>query len=85
MSLRKTETADIAGALQGLAASQPRGPMRPDVPRALTVAQFCAAYAISRSSTYKLIKQKKLRTIKLAGRRLIPLDEAERLLSEATQ
>jgi predicted DNA-binding transcriptional regulator AlpA len=48
--------------------------------RALTVQEFCAAYGPARSSVYKLMAEGKLRTVKVAGRRLIPVDVAESLL-----
>jgi excisionase family DNA binding protein len=49
-------------------------------PRAYRVADFCRAYGLSRSTTYNLMAEGKLRTIKIAGRRLIPADAAEALL-----
>jgi hypothetical protein len=37
---------------------------------------------ISRTSFYLLVKQEKIRTIFIAGRRLVPASEGERLISE---
>jgi hypothetical protein len=37
---------------------------------------------ISRTSFYLLVKQNKIRTICIAGRRLVPASEGERLISE---
>jgi predicted DNA-binding transcriptional regulator AlpA len=54
-----------------------------DAKRALRVNDFCAAYGISRATAYKLMKQGKLRTVLIAGRRLVPVDAAEALLSVA--
>lgn len=47
------------------------------------VGDFCAAVGISRSHLYQLMKQEKIRTVTLGGRRLIPDSERARLLGEA--
>jgi hypothetical protein len=47
------------------------------------VNQFCDAIGISRTSFYELVKQNKIKTVVIAGRRLVPDSEAQRLLSEA--
>lgn len=52
----------------------------PPTPRAYRVQDFCKAYGLSRSTTYNLIAQGKLRSVLVAGRRLIPADAAEALL-----
>jgi hypothetical protein len=44
---------------------------------------FCKALGISRTSFYELVKQNKIKTVTIAGRRLIPDSEARRLLAEA--
>jgi excisionase family DNA binding protein len=44
---------------------------------------FCKALGISRTSFYELVKQNKIKTVMIAGRRLVPDSEAQRLLSEA--
>ena len=44
---------------------------------------FCEAVGISRTSFYELVKQNKIRTVMIAGRRLVPDTEARRLLTEA--
>ena len=49
-------------------------------PRALTIDDFVKAYRISRTSTYKLLGEGKLRSVLVGGRRLIPVDSAEELL-----
>jgi predicted site-specific integrase-resolvase len=41
---------------------------------------FCRALGISRTSFYELVKQDKIKTIVMAGRRLVPDSEARRLL-----
>lgn len=48
--------------------------------RALHVNQFCEAYGVSRSTAYRLIAEGKLKTVKVANRRLVPVDAAEALL-----
>ena len=50
--------------------------------RAYRVNEFCAAYGLSRTSTYALIGSGKLRSVVVAGRRLIHKDAAEALFSE---
>jgi excisionase family DNA binding protein len=47
------------------------------------VNQFCDALGISRTSFYELVKQNKIKTVVIAGRRLVPDSEARRLLAEA--
>jgi hypothetical protein len=44
---------------------------------------FCRAVGISRTSFYELVKENKIRTVMIAGRRLVPDTEARRLLAEA--
>jgi excisionase family DNA binding protein len=48
--------------------------------RALTLFDFCDFYSIGRSTAYTMIKTGKLRSIRVGGRRLIPVDAAEALL-----
>ena len=48
--------------------------------RALRINEFCAAYGVSRSSAYLMMRDGRLRTVLLAGRRLVPTDAAEALL-----
>jgi predicted site-specific integrase-resolvase len=54
-------------------------------PLAYRVNSFCRAIGISRTSFYELVKQGKINTVVIAGRRLVPASEADRLLSEATE
>lgn len=49
--------------------------------RAFRIKDFCALYSISRSSAYKLMAEGKLATVRVGGRRLIPKESAEALLS----
>ncbi len=50
-------------------------------PRAYGVRDFCKAFGVSRSTAYNLMADGKLRSVRVAGRRLIPADAAEALLS----
>jgi excisionase family DNA binding protein len=50
--------------------------------RVLTVGEFIRAYRLGRTSTYKLINNGSLRTIRIGKRRLIPVDAAEQLLKQ---
>lgn len=49
-------------------------------PRAYRVHDFCRAFGLSRSTAYNLMASGKLRSVRVAGRRLIPADAAEALL-----
>lgn len=53
--------------------------------RAYRVNEAVVAYRLSRSTLYKLIAAGKLRTGKIGGRRLIPRDALEALLTEGLQ
>lgn len=48
------------------------------------IPDFCEAVGISRSSVYELIKHGKLQSVLIAGRRIIPVSEAERLMREGS-
>lgn len=50
---------------------------------AYRINEFCAAYGLSRTTTYALIGAGKLRSVVVGGRRLIHKDDAEALFSEA--
>jgi predicted site-specific integrase-resolvase len=49
---------------------------------AFRVNDFCNSLGISRTAFYGLVKAKKIRSVLVAGRRLVPMSEAERLLDE---
>jgi excisionase family DNA binding protein len=70
----------------GLLSASHRAPPTQNGPlserRALRVNEFCNLYALSRATTYKLIKSGQLRTVVVGGRRLVPVDAAEALISE---
>jgi excisionase family DNA binding protein len=46
------------------------------------VNDFCTIAGISRTTLYELIREGKIKTILLGGRRIIPASEAERIISE---
>jgi excisionase family DNA binding protein len=52
---------------------------KPDDKRAYRINEAVAVYRLSRSTLYKLIANGTLRTVKIAGRRLIPRDAIEAL------
>ncbi len=51
--------------------------------RALTINEFTEAYSLGRSKTYELIKQGRLKSVVVGGRRLIRVDDAEALFGAA--
>ena len=53
--------------------------------RAYRVNEAVAAYRLSRSTLYKLMAEGTLRTVKVAGRRLIPRDAMEALIAEGAK
>jgi excisionase family DNA binding protein len=59
--------------------------IKPDEKRAYRVNEAVAAYRLSRSTLYKLIAEGTLRTVKIAGRRLIPRDAIEALFEGAAR
>lgn len=65
----------------------PRGPAsqinQHELRLALRINEACAALGISRSSLYELMSAGKIKTALLAGRRVIPVSELERVLSES--
>jgi excisionase family DNA binding protein len=59
--------------------------MAPAEKRAYRVKEATVAYRLSHSTIYKLMKAGKLRTVKIGGRRLIPRDVLEALISDGTR
>jgi excisionase family DNA binding protein len=49
---------------------------------ALSVDAFARAMNIGRTSVYAMIKSGQIKSVRIAGRRLIPFIETDRLLSE---
>lgn len=66
-------------ALQEDATAKPA--LHADRPLAWQVDPFCRAIGISRTTLYEMIKEQKIHTVVIGGRRLIPNTEAERLLA----
>lgn len=64
----------------GKESPQPSAELAPGNRRALSIPEFCRAIGISRSSAYLLVNAGTLRTIRLGGRRLVPVSEIDRLL-----
>lgn len=53
--------------------------------QAFTVDDFCDTFGPGRSTVYRFIRERKIRTVKIGGRRLIPAEEGRRLLIEGAQ
>jgi excisionase family DNA binding protein len=51
------------------------------VKRAYRIDEFCAAFGLGRTKVYELIKSGRLRTVLIDGRRLVPTEAGEALLS----
>ena len=56
-----------------------------DAPLAYRVAQFCKALGIGKTKFYELARDGKIKTVVIGGRRLIPADEARRLVREGCE
>jgi excisionase family DNA binding protein len=52
---------------------------------AYRVKHFCAAIGLGRTKFYELVRAGKIRTIIIGGRRLVPADEAQRLIREGCE
>jgi excisionase family DNA binding protein len=52
---------------------------------AYRVGPFCRSIGIGRTKFYQLIASGKIRTIVVGGRRLVPADEAQRLVREGCE
>ncbi|HEV2572011.1 MAG TPA: helix-turn-helix domain-containing protein [Beijerinckiaceae bacterium] len=50
---------------------------------AMSMPDFARALGISRATAYRLMKDRKLKTITVGDRRLVPMTEINRILSEA--
>jgi len=57
----------------------------PMAPLALNVDSFARAMNIGRTSVYAMIKSGQIKSVLIAGRRLIPFSEANRLLCVVEQ
>jgi len=56
-----------------------------DAPLAYRVAQFCKAIGLGKTKFYELVRDGKIKTVVIGGRRLIPADEAQRLVREGCE
>jgi excisionase family DNA binding protein len=54
-----------------------------DVLRAMTIADFCERYSLSRPTAYRLIRTGQLSDVTIGKRRLILVEDAERLIRPA--
>jgi excisionase family DNA binding protein len=59
--------------------SQPFSPER----KALSVKETARAVGISRATVYRLVQQKRLATVKIGSRRLVPVSALDNLLEKA--
>lgn len=57
-----------------------RQPQAPVPLLALSIAQFCKQFGLSRTTAYKLMTRGKLRFVCIGRRRVIPVEAAEALL-----
>lgn len=57
----------------------------PSAPLAHRIPDACQRIGVGRSSLYELIKTGQLRTVRIAGRTLIPESELQRLVTEAAE
>jgi excisionase family DNA binding protein len=51
--------------------------------RALSIAEAARAIGISRATLYRLVQQKRLATVKIGSRRLVPVGALDTLLEKA--
>jgi excisionase family DNA binding protein len=49
---------------------------------AFRVKSFCKSIGIGRTKFYELVRDGKIKTVVIGGRRLVPADEAQRLIRE---
>jgi excisionase family DNA binding protein len=52
---------------------------------AFRVQPFCKSIGIGRTKFYELVRDGKIKTVVIGGRRLVPATEAARLLSEGAE
>jgi len=58
---------------------------RSDAPLAYRVAQFCRLIGLGKTKFYELVRDGKIKTVLIGGRRLVPADEAQRLVREGCE
>jgi excisionase family DNA binding protein len=54
-------------------------------PLAYRVEQFCKLIGLGRTAFYERVKDGRIRTIRIGGRRLVPAEEAQRLAREGCE
>jgi excisionase family DNA binding protein len=74
---------NVTGKKAGSSDAPKRTPLPPEIALAYRVNDAAKVSGLSRSSIYNLIAAKKLRSIVVAGRRLIPADALRQLLQGA--
>jgi excisionase family DNA binding protein len=52
---------------------------------AYRVKAFCEAVGLGRTTLYKLMREGKVKTVVIGGRRLVPAEEAQRLVREGSK
>jgi excisionase family DNA binding protein len=57
--------------------------IQPPERKALSVCEAARAVGISRATIYRLVQQKRLATVKIGSRRLVPVAEIDALLAKA--
>jgi excisionase family DNA binding protein len=56
-----------------------------DAPLAYRVKHFCKSVGLGKTKFYELVRDGKIRTVLIGGRRLIPAVEAQRLVREGCE
>lgn len=56
-----------------------------DTPLAYRVKHFCKSVGLGKTKFYQLMRDGKIKTVVIGGRRLIPADEAQRLVREGCE
>ena len=56
-----------------------------DPPLAYRVNHFCKSVGLGKTKFYELVRAGKIKTITIGGRRLVPADEAQRIVREGVQ
>jgi excisionase family DNA binding protein len=54
-------------------------------PLAYRVCDFCKSVGLGKTKFYELLRTGKIKTISIGGRRLVPADEAQRIVREGVQ
>ena len=54
-------------------------------PLAYRVRDFCTSVGLGKTKFYELLREGKIKTISIGGRRLVPADEAQRIVREGVQ